>query len=180
VPDTVCEAWAVSGGRRATRVDPVGERAAPSAPVPVPVPVPVSRVRPIPSSERVSDQMRRMPRSATGPELALRRALHREGLRFTVNRRDLPGSPDIVLSRARMAVFVDGCFWHRCADHGVLPRSNRDWWAAKLRANVERDRRKDVALVAGGWLPVHLWEHEAVEAGVEQLVALWRERTGRA
>lgn len=135
--------------------------------------------RPTPLNEQVSAQMQRMPRSATQPELALRRVLHAGGLRFRVNRPDLPGTPDIVLSRARLAVFVDGCYWHSCPEHGGTPKNNREWWAAKLRRNVERDREKDAALEALGWLPLHFWEHEPVSAMAATVVALWRERTGR-
>jgi len=111
--------------------------------------------------------------------MRLRRALHASGMRFTVKRANLPGTPDIVFSRARLAVFVDGCFWHACPVHGVLPKNNREWWAQKLATNVERDRRKDAALAALGWLPVHLWEHEPVEEMVTRVEGLWRSRTGR-
>ncbi len=132
----------------------------------------------IPKSEVVSAQMRRMPRSSTKPELALRRALHARGLRFTINRRDLPGTPDIVFSRAKLAVFVDGCFWHGCAQHGVIPKNNREWWTQKLAANIERDGRKDAALTALAWTPLHLWEHTQLDEMVERVVASWRELTG--
>jgi DNA mismatch endonuclease (patch repair protein) len=128
----------------------------------------------------VSSQMSRMPRSSTKPELALRRALHARGLRFRLHRRDLPGTPDIVFPSARIAVFVDGCFWHGCTEHGTLPKNNRSWWAAKLAGNRERDRRKDGELAALGWVPVHLWEHTPVDEMVEVLVALRREQTGRS
>ncbi len=138
-----------------------------------------SRRTPPPRDAMVSAQMSRMPCRDTGPELALRRALHAAGLRFTVHRRDLPGTPDVVMSRARLAVFVDGCFWHGCPDHGVLPKNNRDWWRAKLTANGERDRRKDGLLAERGWLAVHHWEHTPVDEAVEIVVRLWRERTGR-
>ncbi|MER3453275.1 MAG: very short patch repair endonuclease [Chloroflexota bacterium] len=121
--------------------------------------------------------MSRMPRESTGPELALRRLLHARGLRFRLHRRDLPGTPDIVLPRARIAVFVDGCFWHGCPEHGTLPKHNREWWAAKLAANVERDRRKDEELVALGWLPLHFWEHTPVEEMVDSVVGAWCRRT---
>ena len=117
---------------------------------------------PTPLNSRVSAQMQRMPRCNTGPETALRRALHRRGLRFRVHVTTLPGRPDIALTRARIAVFVDGCFWHRCPEHGSLPKNNREWWEAKLSANVERDRRKDAQLLDAGWLPFHVWEHESV------------------
>jgi DNA mismatch endonuclease, patch repair protein len=87
--------------------------------------------------------MSRMPGSSTGPDVALRRRLHAAGLRFRIHPRDLPGRPDIALTRAKMAVFVDGCFWHGCPAHGVLPKHNREWWLQKLRANSERDSRND-------------------------------------
>jgi DNA mismatch endonuclease (patch repair protein) len=120
-----------------------------------------------------------MPRSSTGPEVALRRALHARGLRFTLHPRDLPGTPDIVLTAARIAIFVDGCFWHGCTDHGTLPKNNHAWWQSKLAANAERDRRKDAELIALGWTPLHFWEHGAVDEIVGEIVPLWRVRTGR-
>jgi len=120
-----------------------------------------------------------MPRASTKPELALRRALHASGLRFTVNRRDLPGTPDLVFSRVKLAVFVDGCFWHGCSEHGVLPKNNRDWWSAKFAANAERDRRKDHDLITLGWLPVHFWEHTPVDVMVDETTKLWRARRDR-
>jgi DNA mismatch endonuclease (patch repair protein) len=84
-----------------------------------------------------------------------------------------------VLSRARIAVFVDGCFWHACQQHGGLPKNNRDWWAAKQARNVAQDREKDEALRSLGWLPLHLWEHTPVEDMAERVVTEWRTRTGR-
>lgn len=131
--------------------------------------------RPEPSSERVSRQMSRMPRGNTGPELALRSELHRRGLRFRVHA-PLPGRPDIAFSKARLAVFVDGCFWHGCPDHGVLPKSNREWWRAKLTRNVERDREKDQALLELGWTPLHVWEHEPPETAADRVESAWRTR----
>lgn len=135
--------------------------------------------RPVPKNEMVSAQMSRMPRRSTKPEVALRRVLHARGLRFTLHRGDLPGRPDIVLSRARIAVFVDGCFWHGCGRHGVLPKNNREWWREKLASNSERDRRKDAELEANGWLPLHVWEHTPVTEMADVIEAAWRERTGR-
>lgn len=123
--------------------------------------------------------MSRMPRSSTKPEVALRRALHARGLRFTLHRRDLPGTPDIVLSAARIAIFVDGCFWHGCVLHGTLPKNNHEWWRSKLSTNAERDTRKDAELVALGWTPLHFWEHAGVGEVVEEIIPLWRARTGR-
>lgn len=127
----------------------------------------------------MSAQMSRMPTASSRPEVAFRKALHAAGLRFTLHRRDLPGRPDVVLSRAKLAIFIDGCFWHACEEHGTLPKSNRDWWRRKFEGNRERDRRKDDALVAMGWLPVHFWEHEETDAMVAEVRRLWRERTGR-
>ena len=135
---------------------------------------------PVPLNAAVTAQMRRMPRAGTKPEVALRRELHRRGMRFRVQDRHLPGRPDIALTRARVAVFVDGCFWHRCPLHGTMPKNNAEWWAAKLDANVERDRRKDSELVAKGWLPVHVWEHESLTVAGDHIELLWRSRTGRS
>jgi DNA mismatch endonuclease (patch repair protein) len=80
---------------------------------------------------------------------------------------------DVVFRRARVAVFVDGCFWHRCPTHATTPKSNRAWWEQKLEANVDRDRRADIALEELGWRVVRIWEHELPERGadcVEQLI----------
>jgi DNA mismatch endonuclease (patch repair protein) len=101
--------------------------------------------------------------SNTGPEIALRRALHRRGLRFRIHQAAIPGlrcRPDILFTRARVAVFVDGCFWHSCPVHATQPSANREWWRDKLAANVARDRRHDAALLEAGWLPLRIWEHE--------------------
>lgn len=124
--------------------------------------------------------MSNMPTESTGPEMELRRRLHRRGLRYRVNRRDLPGTPDISFSRAKLAVFVDGCFWHGCPEHGTVPKANREWWRRKLEANRERDARKDSALRDRGWMPIHIWEHENPDEAAERIVELWRRRTGRA
>ncbi|MEU4473871.1 very short patch repair endonuclease [Micromonospora sp. NPDC023888] len=132
--------------------------------------------RPTPLSPLVSEQMRRMPRASTRPELAIRRELHRRGLRFRVNFRELPGRPDLAFTKARLAVFVDGCFWHMCADHVRLPKNNREWWVAKLEANVSRDREKDRRLTDLGWLAVHVWEHEDSMFAADRVEALWSRR----
>jgi DNA mismatch endonuclease (patch repair protein) len=118
--------------------------------------------------------MTRMPRRSTGPELAIRRELHRRGLRFRVDHAGLPGRPDIVFTRARLAVFVDGCYWHRCPQHGTLPRNNADWWLAKLDRNVARDRAEDAALAELGWTVAHVWEHEPPIAAADRVEAAWR------
>jgi DNA mismatch endonuclease (patch repair protein) len=132
--------------------------------------------RPAALNAAVSRQMSRMPRRSTGPELAVRRELHRLGLRFRVNYAALPGRPDLVFTRARMAIFIDGCFWHRCPQHGVLPRHNGQWWRTKLDRNVARDAEKDAALRALGWLPVHIWEHENPDDACKRIEREWRSR----
>lgn len=133
-----------------------------------------SAERPVPLSPTVSAQMSRMPTRGTEPEWRLRRLLHARGLRYKLHRRDLPGRPDIVFARARLVIFVDGCFWHQCPDHGVLPKNNREWWRTKLDGNVARDRSKDKALVALGWRVVRVWEHEDPEAIAAYVAGLVR------
>lgn len=134
--------------------------------------------RPSAASASVAAQMSRMPRAHSRPEVSLRRELHRRGLRFSLHGR-LPGRPDIVLTRAKLAIFVDGCFWHMCPEHGVLPKNNHDWWLSKLQRNVERDREKDSALQAMGWVPLHVWEHEALTPAGDRVEDEWRRLTGR-
>lgn len=107
--------------------------------------------------------MARVATRDTRPEMELRRQLHRRGLRYRVDVSPHPsvrGRADVVFGPARVAVYVDGCFWHRCDEHGVLPKSNREWWRAKLKRTVERDRAAEGALRALGWEVVRVWEHE--------------------
>lgn len=107
--------------------------------------------------------MARVATSDTKPEMELRRELHRRGRRYRVNVSPDPalrGRADLVFGPARVAVYVDGCFWHACGEHGVLPKSNREWWRTKLQRTVERDRATERALAALGWEVVRVWEHE--------------------
>lgn len=116
----------------------------------------------------------------TGPELALRRLLHARGLRYRVAARPLKGvrrTADIVFGPARVAVFVDGCFWHRCPDHGTDPKTNSSYWASKLKRNEERDRETDGLLVESGWLSVRVWEHEDPVLAAERVAQIVAERT---
>lgn len=112
-------------------------------------------------------------RANTKPELAIRSALHRAGYRFRKDFRLDLGTvkprPDIVFTRAKVAVFIDGCFWHCCPDHGVQPKRNSEFWARKLARNVERDRQQDAALSEYGWLVVRIWEHEPLDEAVRRL-----------
>jgi DNA mismatch endonuclease (patch repair protein) len=117
--------------------------------------------------------MRANHRSDTTPEKRLRSALHARGLRFRCDLRLDLGHvrvrPDIVFTRRRVAVFVDGCYWHGCPDHGTLPASNRGYWIAKIAANRARDRRADVALAAAGWIVIRVWEHEDAELAADSI-----------
>jgi DNA mismatch endonuclease (patch repair protein) len=102
----------------------------------------------------------------TGPEITVRKAVHRLGLRFRLHRRDLPGTPDLVFPKYRMVLFVHGCFWHRhsgCAKSST-PKSRKNYWAAKFNANVSRDRRSIAQLRKLKWKTVVIWECEAKNA----------------
>lgn len=119
--------------------------------------------QPQPLSPGRSRNMAAIHRAGTKPEIALRSALHRAGYRF---RKDLRFKvnggavrPDIVFTRRKVAIFVDGCFWHVCPDHGRSPTRNEWYWSPKLRRNVESDRAADAALAAAGWTVVRVWEH---------------------
>jgi len=103
----------------------------------------------------------------TKPEVRLRSTLHRRGLRFRKDHLVRAGAvtvrADIAFTRIRLAVFVDGCFWHGCASHRTIPRRNVDYWVPKLRSNVERDQRVNAALSLAGWDVFRVWEHEDLE-----------------
>lgn len=128
---------------------------------------------PTAASPAVSRSMRSNRSTDTTPELRLRSALHRRGRRFRKHRRPVPGlrcTADIVFPRHRVAVFVDGCFWHCCPTHGTRPVRNGDWWAAKLDRNVERDRRNDRHLTEHGWTVLRVWEHEDTDVAVTRII----------
>ena len=135
--------------------------------------------QPFPPSAAKSAEMSRVQNRDTAPEMALRRELHRRGLRYRV---DLPLAgigrtrPDIVFTRIRVAVFVDGCFWHCCPDHQSFPKSNAEWWREKLATNVKRDRSIDQALAAAGWEVIRVWEHEDVTAAADRVETVVRSR----
>jgi DNA mismatch endonuclease (patch repair protein) len=108
--------------------------------------------------------MRANRKADTGPERRLRSEMHQLGLRYRVGVSLLAGAarvrPDVVFTRAAVVLFVDGCYWHSCPEHGTSPRSNAAYWLPKLARNVERDRDNDAALAAAGWRVVRVWEHE--------------------
>jgi DNA mismatch endonuclease, patch repair protein len=112
----------------------------------------------------------------TKPEMAVRRAVHAMGLRYRIAARPLVGlsrTADLVFRRARIAVFVDGCFWHGCPDHHIPPKTNTNYWAAKIKGNKVRDRETTVLLRAAGWTVLRFWSHEdprAVATHISQVV----------
>jgi DNA mismatch endonuclease (patch repair protein) len=123
--------------------------------------------------------MAKLGRRDTLPELALRSELHRRGLRFRVDRAPLPGfrsRADIVFGPARVAVYVDGCFWHSCPEHGTRPKANAEWWEQKLRRNRERDAETDRVLREQGWEVMRIWEHEDPVEAADRVVAAVRAR----
>jgi DNA mismatch endonuclease, patch repair protein len=119
----------------------------------------------------------------TGPEIALRRAVHALGLRYRVNYPISVGDrrvrPDLVFTARRICVFSDGCFWHRCPEHGSQPKANSDYWTAKLRRNVERDRAVDALLAAAGWTVIRVWEHEDPQEAARTVLAAVRSTSAR-
>ncbi|BCN41999.1 very short patch repair endonuclease [Prescottella equi] len=124
-----------------------------------------------------SARMRAQRRRDTAPEVALRRELHRRGARFFVDRAPLRGlrrRADLVFPRRRVAVYVDGCFWHSCPQHATSPKNNAQWWADKLAANVVRDRDTDTRLADAGWMVVRIWEHEDPTEAADRVQAALR------
>lgn len=110
-----------------------------------------------------SEQMARIKGANTKPEMALRRALWSRGMRYRIHARTLASKPDVFFPAKRVAVFVDGCFWHGCPLHYARPRTREEFWSAKLVTNLERDARTSAMLAEAGWSVLRLWEHEVVE-----------------
>lgn len=103
--------------------------------------------------------MSRIQGKNTSPETQLRKALWASGLRYRIHAK-LPGKPDIIFSKLKIIIFIDGCFWHRCPVHGVMPKTNKEFWKAKLNGNVKRDRKNDRVLKRLGWQVLRYWEHQ--------------------
>jgi DNA mismatch endonuclease (patch repair protein) len=118
----------------------------------------------------------------TEPEMVLRRRLHAMGLRYRVHM-PVPGLPrrrvDIMFTRARVAVFVDGCFWHRCPEHATDPVTRGAWWRRKLEGNVKRDRETDDHLRRLGWTVVRFWEHEDMAKAARRVADVLAAKTAR-
>lgn len=121
-------------------------------------------------------------RRDTQPELRLRSALHRMGLRFRVDTSPIEGSrrrADIVFTRAKVAVFVDGCFWHGCPLHGTRSKTNTAFGDEKIKANQARDRDTDGQLSAIGWIPIRIWEHESNDVAAVRVARTVRSRSSQ-
>lgn len=110
----------------------------------------------------------------TSPEVIIRKMLWALGYRYRINHR-LPGKPDIVFTRQRLAVFIDGCFWHRCPMHYQAPTTRPEFWEAKIDGNVRRDREVNARLAKAGWSVLRIWEHE-VRDDPERVLQIIQER----
>jgi DNA mismatch endonuclease (patch repair protein) len=127
------------------------------------------------SSDLVGKRMRVQPRTDTACELSIRSALHRRGFRFRVNGRpvsDYRRRADIVFPKLRIAVFIDGCFWHGCRHHASMPKTNRRWWSQKIRRNRIRDQQTTLFLRRRGWSVIRIWEHVATERATDRIAML--------
>ena len=119
----------------------------------------------------------------TTPELAIRRLLHAAGLWYRVNRsplKDVRRRADIVFGPAKVAVVIDGCYWHACPEHYVPPKTNPAYWGPKISGNVARDRDTDARLIAAGWAVLRFWEHESAEECSAAIAAVVQERLASA
>ncbi|WP_183340229.1 very short patch repair endonuclease [Conexibacter arvalis] len=144
---------------------------------PKPRPIrPASRLPAPPALDSATQlRMKRQARRDTKPEILLRQALTRRGLRYRIDHSPVPevrSKADVVFQRARIAVFVHGCFWHGCPEHSRPTKSNTKWWADKIAANRRRDAETTAALTAAGWTVVQVWEHEQPEDAAARLAAL--------
>jgi DNA mismatch endonuclease (patch repair protein) len=129
-----------------------------------------------------SGRMSRQRTHDTSPERSLRSELHRRGLRFRIHARPLAAirrEADVVFTRARVAVFVDGCFWHGCPEHRTYPRRNASFWSDKIESNRVRDAETDSLLRAQGWIPLRVWEHESVHEAADRVEDVVNQRAGR-
>jgi DNA mismatch endonuclease, patch repair protein len=123
-------------------------------------------VEPLETTPQTRIRMSRQKSRDTGVEIALRKALHAAGMRYRVHRRPIKGvrrEADIVFTAVKVAVFVDGCFWHGCPEHATWPKTNAEFWQAKIEGNRRRDLDTDARLAEAGWLAVRVWEHEPAE-----------------
>lgn len=138
--------------------------------------------KPIPSSEAALRRMQAAKPRDTAPEKALRSALHRKGLRYRVDAKPLKESnrrADIIFGSVKVAVFVDGCFWHGCPIHGTQAKANAEFWRLKIKRNQERDKDTTKQLEDAGWKVIRIWEHENPKEASESIYSIVRERQNK-
>lgn len=132
--------------------------------------------KPVAKSKTVSRAMRQMPESGTGPEIRVRRLLFREGFRYRVQY-PVPGrsrrSIDIAFPARKLAIFIDGCFWHGCAEHRNIPANNTQWWAEKIQGNRVRDDETNTHLAKVGWQVLRFWEHDDPDSVLDAVRMFW-------
>lgn len=119
-------------------------------------------------------------RRSTKPERLLCEELDRLGLKYMIDQAPIPGlrrRADVCFSEARVAAFVDGCFWHGCPQHGTFPKANHDWWQAKIETNRQRDMDTDRSLADAGWIVLRFWEHEAASDAARIIAEALEQRT---
>ncbi|WP_422522655.1 very short patch repair endonuclease [Streptomyces sp. 5.8] len=136
-------------------------------------------MKPLQTTPDVRARMSRQKSRNTQVEVALRSALHASGLRYRVHRRPVKGvrrEADIVFGPSRVAVFVDGCFWHGCPEHATWPKRNAEFWRSKIEGNRARDVDTDTRLMEAGWVAVRVWEHETVEDAAARVGEIVRRR----
>jgi DNA mismatch endonuclease, patch repair protein len=135
--------------------------------------------RPFPSSIAALKRMKAAKPKDTAPEKALRSALHAKGLRYRLDLRvlkEVNRRADIVFRSARVAIFVDGCFWHGCPIHGTQSKANAEFWSSKINRNRERDADTNQRLEEKGWLVIRVWEHEDPEEASKKIFEIIKKR----
>ena len=127
------------------------------------------------TQEQRKYNMSRIRAKNTGPEIKLRKLLFARGIRGYRIHFNLPGKPDIVFTRKKIAVFIDGCFWHKCPVCYQEPETRKEFWMKKIQSNIDRDKKVDKQLKSDGWTVIRIWEHEIKkepEKTVKRIIAL--------
>lgn len=134
---------------------------------------------PKPSSDAALKRMKAAKPKDTAPEMALRSTLHKKGLRFRIDvkpLKELNRKADIVFRPSKVAVFVDGCFWHGCPIHGTQAKANAEFWEPKIKQNQERDKDTVNQLEAAGWRVIRVWEHEDLKGAAQEIYEIVMKR----
>ena len=134
-------------------------------------------LRLLPRDRKVALQMQRQKTKNTAPEHNLIKELQRRRFRVVTHDRGLPGTPDLVLPRKRIVIFVNGCFWHGCPEHFRPPKTNREWWLEKIESNRRRDRSKSAKLRRMGWAVITIWEHTDSSMAADRVQRFARSRS---